>query len=96
MDTTTRIIAELWWCGDPVCDCTQPIIEEVTPVTNDIGIRWFRRNRIWEGSFHSQASREELEAQWKELTEAAEKYHAEIVGTPPLAQRGEERRREEG
>lgn len=69
----TWLVAGIWWCGDEVCDCTQPIVERVTPNT-DAGYPWVRRERIWEGQFCSEATDGETIGQWKELREAMQKY----------------------
>jgi hypothetical protein len=73
---TTRVRAEMWWCGDEHCNCTQPQIDRITP-NHDAGYPWIKRERLWEGEFQSDASAEESLAQWRELIAAAEKYGAE-------------------
>ncbi len=72
---TERVVAEMWWCGDAVCDCTQPIIDRITP-NRDAGYPWIRRERLWDGSFHSNATPEEILAQWAELLGARERFGA--------------------
>jgi hypothetical protein len=45
-----RLVAELWWCGDDRCDCTQPQIVRLTPNTV-MGYPWVHREAVWEGEF---------------------------------------------
>lgn len=43
-------VARIWWCEDEVCDCTQPVIELVTPNRRQ-GYPWVFRTNVWEGRF---------------------------------------------
>lgn len=47
---SARIVAQLWWCGDEECDCTQPMIERITP-NRRAGYPWILRDTLWEGEF---------------------------------------------
>lgn len=49
---TSRLIARLWYCGDEECDCTQPVIERITPNV-EAGYPWIKRETLWEGKFLS-------------------------------------------
>lgn len=74
--------AYLWWCGDPVCDCTQPIVEEIRPNPACGGHKWVTRTRLGEGTFYSQATEEELAQQYQELEELAWQWGVPADGTP--------------
>ncbi len=61
-----KIEIVMWWCGDPVCDCTQPQIN-----------RWTRKpigswscESLWEGDYRSQADSVEFTEQELELANA--------------------------
>ena len=70
-----RLIAYLWWCGDYICDCTQPKVEEIRP-NLDAGYPWVCRTVLWEGIFLSGGSElEEYAAQRIELEVAAMEYN---------------------
>jgi hypothetical protein len=94
MMSQTRTVASMWWCGDYVCDCTQPVVEEI-PLSPP-----FIRRRLWEGSFVSRDSADDLSAeralQWVELIEARSRFNAEQgwrdEDVPDGARRGEEGR----
>jgi hypothetical protein len=47
---TSRVQASMWWCGDNDCDCTQPLIERITP-NLDAGYPWINRETLWSGEF---------------------------------------------
>ncbi len=64
-----RYEARLWWCGDDVCDCTQPKIDLVSP-NHDAGRPWIRRWTIWAGTFVTAASSGEIDEQRRELSQA--------------------------
>ena len=72
--------AEVWWCGDDHCDCTQAQINRIEPNRN-AGPPWINRETVWEGPFHTDSWEEpgsamrELEARLAEL----EAVGAEIV-----------------
>jgi hypothetical protein len=72
-----RLVAEVWWCGDDWCDCTQPQIVRITPNT-DAGYPWVRREAVWEGEFltgtwqYEPAERERL--QFGPLREACTRF----------------------
>ncbi|HEX6512702.1 MAG TPA: hypothetical protein VF157_10410 [Chloroflexota bacterium] len=71
-----KIVAYAWWCDDEVCDCTLPVVELVTPRQLN---RWSARfgwdcKRLWEGTFHSQATVEDANEQRRELRAAAARY----------------------
>jgi hypothetical protein len=68
-----RVTAYVWYCGDETCDCTQPVVERITP-NLEAGFPWIRRERLWTGTFRSGADPEESAAQRAELAEAAAKF----------------------
>ena len=45
------IIGEVWWCGDPSCDCTQAVIVERYQNLKAPG--FVVRLCTWEGEFHT-------------------------------------------
>lgn len=61
-----RIVASIWWCGDEWCDCTQPVIERITP-NREVGYPWIRRETLWSGKFlsctseHTEEERDRLQ-----------------------------------
>lgn len=66
---TPRLSAHVWGCDDEVCNCTQPVIERLTP-----GERWpwVKIERVWEGTFHTEG--EGYDESCLELTEAAGRF----------------------
>jgi hypothetical protein len=48
----TKVIGRIWWCGDESCDCTQALIERITPNLN-AGLPWIRRENLWSGRFYT-------------------------------------------
>lgn len=64
----TKLVARLWWCGDEVCDCYQPMIERMRP-NLAAGYPWITRERVWEGTFDSGG--EHLDRLRAELRQAA-------------------------
>lgn len=70
------LYAHIWWCGDEVCDCTQPVIERFAP--NPLDSRFWKQERLWEGTFHTQATLEEASEQVRELEAAAKQYGIEL------------------
>jgi hypothetical protein len=63
----TWLVASIWYCGDEdFCDCSQPVIELVYP-NRQVGPPWVHRERVWEGTFHSQATGDEYREQRREL-----------------------------
>jgi hypothetical protein len=69
---------EMWYCGDDVCDCHQPIIErarddEETAKTGD------RFERVWSGEFHSTPTVQELQSMWKSLKDECSKRNVPIL-----------------
>jgi hypothetical protein len=67
---TPRLEARMWFCEDEVCSCTQPQIDRITP-NLESGYPWIKRERVWEGVFHSNADAAELAAQRAALHAAA-------------------------
>lgn len=65
----TYLVGYIWWCGDEQCDCTQPVIERVSPNLR-AGRLWIHRESVWQGSFHSQVEPAESVQQRRELWEA--------------------------
>jgi len=79
---TPRLIAHVWWCGDDMCDCQQPLIERIDP-NGRAGFPWIRRTKLWEGEFTSGAEPGTSERLERELKEAAARYGIEPgVDTP--------------
>jgi hypothetical protein len=66
----TYLEAQIWHCGDEICNCYQPQIDEISPNCS-AGYPWIRRKEIWRGTFCSDPSHEEYEAMIRELTEKA-------------------------
>jgi hypothetical protein len=87
-----RVRAYMWWCGDPVCDCTQPVVERITKRSDGPGYAF---ERLWEGTFCSRDTEQDPARQWVELIEARARFNAEQgwrdedVTRPPGATRGE-------
>lgn len=66
-----RVVGDIWWCGDYVCDCTQPQIHRVT---NRVG--HYEYERLWEGTFvNAYGDDSERAAQADELREAAARFN---------------------
>jgi hypothetical protein len=67
-------VAEVWWCGDEECDCTQAQVHDVyrNRVTGISVIRVF----VWEGDYHvglsfepgETTAEEDLRAYYESLT----------------------------
>ena len=72
---TTRIVASMWYCGDDYCDCTQPVIERITP-NHAAGYPWIRRETLWSGTFLTDTWQrpEERQQQFAEIREACHQY----------------------
>ena len=68
-----KLFAEMWWCGDEICDCTQPQIVERSTVSFRHPA-WKGPIVIEQGDFHSQADRDECVSQWDWLIEAAKRH----------------------
>ena len=68
-----RLVAEMWWCGDDVCNCYQPKIDRISP-NREAGRPWIRRKEVWRGTFYSEPSNDEFAEMEKELKEAKKKY----------------------
>lgn len=67
-----KLEARMWHCGDPgYCDCYHPVVERITPGKK---WPWIKRERLWEGTFHSQPETEEWKNQKAELAKAADDY----------------------
>lgn len=69
----TKLQAYIWWCEDEVCDCHQPVIEEISP-NHKARYPYIIRKRLWEGTFHSEPSFEEQLDQEHELALAMERF----------------------
>jgi hypothetical protein len=66
----TYLEAQIWHCGDEICNCYQPQIDEISP-NHCGGYPWIHRKEIWRGSFISEPNPKELSAMQKELAEKA-------------------------
>ena len=60
------IVIDMWWCGDPECNCSQPQIHEVT---RDAG-GFHTWTELWAGSFRSMPDETERTEQELELSNA--------------------------
>lgn len=60
-----------WWCDD-LCDCWQPVIEEISP-NIEAGYPRVYTKRLWEGTFISQPTSEEMKMLEDELKEEKER-----------------------
>lgn len=71
-------VAEIWYCGDDECDCTQPQIVTRTPRPLRGGGTVYDKKVLWEGTFLSESfaytSDELEELQYRPLREACERY----------------------
>lgn len=76
----SELRAEMWRCGDEVCDCTQPIVVRVTPNLGFSGA--VHREVLWAGTFRSGATLGELAEQEWELEDARQRLilHPEEEG----------------
>lgn len=70
-----RLEAYLWWCGDYNCDCSQPVIDRVTP-NRQAGYPWIHREKVWQGSFRTGG--EDMDMLRAELVAAAVEYHIKL------------------
>ena len=61
-----HVYAEMWWCGDEVCDCHQGQIIRNTP-NFDSGWPWVHRDVLWRGKFVSEPTPEEMDEMVAEL-----------------------------
>jgi len=65
--------AEMWWCGDEECDCTQPQINDRSQGRwYELG--WKQLDQIAAGPFHSESTPEETREQWDWLLSKAREY----------------------
>lgn len=65
-----KIVARIWECGDPYCECSQPLVELIEPNMN-AGYPWITRKRLWEGTFVTSPNSEEAAKVANELEQAA-------------------------
>jgi hypothetical protein len=77
--TLDRLVASIWYCGDEHCDCTQPVIERITPNTQ-AGYPWIRRETLWSGTFLTDTWQrdEEHQQQFTELRDACHRFGVPI------------------
>lgn len=68
-----KLYARMWWCEDYECDCTEP--EIVESGWNELYPKLLRV--VESAHFHSQATHEETDEQWKWLLEAARRHNVE-------------------
>ena len=68
------IEAYIWWCGDDICNCTQPKLDRVSPNHHGIGYPWIRRMNLWSGTFVSDRDGDELAVQEGEINEIANRF----------------------
>lgn len=73
----SKVVASVWWCGDEYCDCTEPVIERISPNFR-AGYPWIQREPLWTGKFltdtweYSRVERDEL--QFAPLREACHRF----------------------
>ena len=67
------MVAEIWHCGDEVCDCYQPQITLIKP-HNPPMPPWIVREQRWAGAFFSQPGEEEWVQMKTELREACLRF----------------------
>ena len=48
-----KLVGYVWWCGDEECDCTEPIIAWQYTERASNGMRVYRKEAIWTGTFIS-------------------------------------------
>ena len=71
---STKIIAQVWNCGDEICDCNHGVIERITP-NESSGYPWIKREMIYDGIFHSNGEGyNEIE---KDLKEAVDRFRSD-------------------
>lgn len=69
-----KLFSEMWYCGDDICNCTQPQIVECS--TEKYGeLNWRPPKVIEMGTFHSEADIYEKIEQWNELLSLSIKYN---------------------
>ena len=77
MSAGGRVEGFIWWCGDPVCDCTRPqIIRWIAPTrSGEPGSYGWHQELLWEGTFVSQyGGGDDRSMQMPELREAAARF----------------------
>lgn len=81
------IIAEVWWCGDEWCNCTQAQI--VARFRNLFDSRWIVPVRIWSGEFYTDGdvsgATDELSAKQAEVLSTEPEMAARITWPVPNA-----------
>ena len=74
MAFTTETVGFMWYCGDEVCECSQPRIEQRSYREDDLGRRRYCGSQtLWEGQFRSQAEADERADQLRELAEECDR-----------------------
>ena len=62
------IQAHIWHCGDDTCDCYQPRIDHLVPIHHpSLGRPGYRIETLWEGSFISGPTLDEMKMLRREL-----------------------------
>lgn len=82
------IRANVWWCGDYWCDCTQAQITAQFRNATDYTGHWIVPRTLWEGEFHSEGERgakDELAAKRAEVERDEPEMAARIIW-PPVEQ----------
>ena len=69
MDADGRIEGYVWWCGDPVCDCTQAQIIRWLP-----GAHGWHAEQLWAGTYIASGYDEDRALNEAELREAALRF----------------------
>lgn len=78
----SRVVAEMWDCGDDYCDCTQPRIYRESP-NLEAGYPWVNRDLLWEGTFRTDGEGWGNQDDRDALVVAAEQFGAEMRGEAP-------------
>lgn len=76
-----RLVGFLWDCGDPACDCRQPLIVErwlqLHHLPNGVEEWDDREERVWEGTWFAEPASWDFEEMRDELTDACERHNME-------------------
>jgi len=79
-EPTHEILADWWYCGDPICCCSHPRIRRLTlpkTVSPDGGTRWAAGKILEEGPWISDGyDQSELRTQWQWMLDAARRHKA--------------------
>lgn len=77
MSETHELLADWWYCGDEICQCSYPRIRRLTlpkVVSPDGSTRWTAGEEMERGPWESQPSAAELRGQWEWMLAAARRH----------------------